>query len=469
MSIKKYTNFEEVDLKKQNEGQYLQTEDFFVVTKNEVEEANFGECKYDVMEVAVYDINNNLLPHKSGNNVAYVKSQNIGEYMYNVTNQQGQKELAINAEKLLNDLGFSNGILKLNINFVRNKIGSDNELERVWIQEISPSREEIRILPLKTKFENINKKTNKEFDDILNLTKDFSVYKRDMLNVLDLYQTQYLEKIDTALETKFGKDFFNILKKDFGLAKFADMRSKIFSDLKTSITYYLENRYYTLGDTNYGKPSEVRFENCERYSFQTIIGAIENILSNCIEFNLSFLKRRGTDIKTQKREFSKIELQKTIKDTLNLFNPLIKDVKVVYDGEKVIIPPPPPKNPIIPNAPEMPIKPDPIVKEDPIDSPPKFDVEPEPKPLPKDIKIEPIIIIDSPPPQKDIIPVDDMPPPPREIIEPIKTDVILNTGGGGISFGGGGGGGNINTFEYNDFGTGFPREFVGPREQQNME
>jgi hypothetical protein len=116
----------------------------------------------------------------------------------------------------------------------------------------------------------------------------------------------------------------------------------------------------------------------------------------------------------------------------------------------------------------MPIKPDPIVKEDPIDSPPKFDVEPEPKPLPKDIKVEPIVIVDMPPPQKDIVPIEDMPPPPKETIEPIGGGVILNTGGGVISIGGGGGG-NFNTFEYNDFGTGSPKDFVGPREQQNME
>ena len=477
MSIKKYTNFEEVDLKKQNEGQYLQAEDFFIVTKNEVEETNFGECKYDVMEVAVYDINNNLLPHKSGNNVAYIKSQNIAQYMYNVTNQQGQKELAINAEKLLNDLGFTNGILKLNINFVRNRIGSDNELERVWIQEISPTREEIRILPLKTKFENINQKTSKEFDDIINLTKDFVFYKREMINVLDLYQTQYLEKIDATLQTKFGKDFFNILKKDFGLSKFADMRTKIFSDFRTSVTHYLENRYYTLGDSNYGRPSEIRFNDCDRYTFATILGDIENILSNCVEFNLSFLKRRGVDIQIKRREFSKVELQKTIKDTLNSFNPLIKDIKVVYDGEKVIIPPPPPKDPIKILVPDVIVTPDPIVKDNPIDSPPKEEPKPEPKPIPKDIKVEPIEIIDMPPPPMEWIPIDDVPPPPRETIEPIGGDiinpkgdgVILNTGGG-ISFtGGGSGGGNIDPIRYTDFGTGLPRDFVGPREQQNME
>ena len=157
MSIKKYTNFEAVNNKTENEGKYLQAEDIFIVTKNEIEETEFGECKYDVMEVSVYDINNNLLPQKSGNNVSYIKTGDIKNYMYSLTNQGGQKELAIDIEKLLKDLGFSNGILKVNINFVRNKVGSENELSRVWIQEISPSREEIRILPLKTKDDNVTK------------------------------------------------------------------------------------------------------------------------------------------------------------------------------------------------------------------------------------------------------------------------------------------------------------------------
>ena len=66
--------------------------------------------------------------------------------------------------------------------------------------------------------EQINQKTNKEFDDVNNLTKDFVFYKREMINVLDLYQTQYLEKIDATLETKFGKDFF---KEDFTACSFA--------------------------------------------------------------------------------------------------------------------------------------------------------------------------------------------------------------------------------------------------------
>jgi hypothetical protein len=426
MSIKKYTNFEQVNLKKDNEGQYLQAEDFFIITKNEREESYFGECKYDVMEVAVYDINNNLLPHKTGKNVAYIKSQNIAEYMYNVTNQQAQKELAINIEKLLNDLGFTNGILKVNINFVRNKVGSDNELERVWIQEISPSREEIRILPLKTQYEPITKKNAKEFDDINNLTKDFIYYKREIINSLDLYQSSFLEKIDSALETKFGKDFFNVLKTDFGLSKFADLRTKIFSDFRTSVNYYLENRYYTFGESTYGAPSEIRFENCERYDFSTILGVIENILANCIDINMSFLKRRTVDIKKIPKEFKTVTFNKNIKDTIGALGDPVKDIKVVFDGERIKIKDekPVPKFPtIIQDRDEIILPP-----------PPKKDVIIDNPPPPKEKDILP------PPKEKDILPPNDgdiiiFPPPPKEEIiqPPIKEQEQTYGGGGGGS------------------------------------
>ena len=73
MSIRKYTNFDSINSNSTNEGQFLLAEDLFIVTKNEKQETEFGECKYDVMEVSVYDINNILLPQKSGKNVAYIK------------------------------------------------------------------------------------------------------------------------------------------------------------------------------------------------------------------------------------------------------------------------------------------------------------------------------------------------------------------------------------------------------------
>ena len=120
MSIKKYTNIEDINNKSSNEGQFIQKDDLFIVAKNEIEGTDFGSCKYDVMEVSVYDINNTLLPQKSGNTVAYIKTGDIKHYLFNITNNRGKKELAIDIEKLLESLGFKNGILRVNINFVRN-------------------------------------------------------------------------------------------------------------------------------------------------------------------------------------------------------------------------------------------------------------------------------------------------------------------------------------------------------------
>jgi hypothetical protein len=412
MAIKKYTNFEQINTKVENEGKYLQAEDIFIVTKNEIEETEFGECKYDIMEVSVYDINNNLLPQKSGNNVAYIKTGNIKNYMYSLSNQGGQNELAIDIEKLLKDLGFSNGILKVNINFVRNKVGSENELSRVWIQEISPSREEIRILPLKTKDDNITTINKTEFTNLKNLNKDFKYYKKALLDSLSSFENNFLTKVDDYLVSKYGNDFFNTLKVDFGLSRFDNYRKKIFDEYKQSVTYYLTNKYYKIGDTNFGKPSEIRFEDCEAYNFDTLLSEMQNILFDCINHNSYFLKRREVKLKSIPKEFQIVELVKEAKNNLDSFETYTEKKRNVYNPSKIDFE-------LNDTATSEPIytKPDlRIIQED---SPPIFD-----------LPVEPPVIFN--PPVLPIPIVEDSPPPQYIVEEPITTNPTpVGSGGGG--------------------------------------
>ena len=335
MSIKKYTNIENIDNKSSNEGQFLQADDLFIVSKTEIDTTDFGDCKYDVMEVSLYDINNNILPQASGNNVAYIKMSDIKNYLYQITNKQGLKELAIDTEKLINDLGYTNGIIKVNINFVRYKVGSEDVLESVWIEEISPSREEIRIIPLKTKFPIINDKTKKQFKNLENLNKDFKYYKKALLDSLNSFDNTFLDKINSQLETKYGKDFFNILKKDFGLSNFNIVRDKISNDFKQSVEYYLNNKYYKISESTFGKLSEIRFEDCEVYDFNDMISTIQNILTECINFNLQSLKRRELNLKTLPKEFAITELQKQIQNNLDSFNTFTQTKRNVYSPDGV--------------------------------------------------------------------------------------------------------------------------------------
>jgi hypothetical protein len=335
MSIKKYTNFENIDSKIDNQGNFIKKEDLFIISKNEIEKTEFGECKYDVMEVSVYDVNNNLLPQQSGNNVAYIKSGDIKNYVFDVTNKGGNSELVIDVETLLHDIGFTNGILKVNINFVRNKIGSENSLSRVWIQEISPSRQEIRILPLKTSDSSITNRNKDEFNNLKNLSKDFKYQKKALMDSIYSFENGFLSKIDDYLVTKYGNDFFNILKTDFGLSKFEDFRKKVFEDFKTSIDYYLNNKYYNISDSNFGRVSEIRFEDCNRYDFATIMNDIDSILFNCISHNSYFLKRRELTLKTIPKEFQITKLVKEIKDNLDSFDVFTQINRNVYNPSKV--------------------------------------------------------------------------------------------------------------------------------------
>jgi hypothetical protein len=330
MAIKKYTNFDAVNAKTTNEGEYLQSEDLFIVSKNEIEDTDFGDCHYDVMEVSVYDVNNNLLPHRSGKNVEYVKAEHIKDYLFSMTNKGGQKEIAIDAEKLLNNLGFTNGILKLNLNFVRQRVGSSDELQRVWIQEISPSREEIRVVPLKTKDENINGIINKEFKNLNNLTKDFKYYKKNILDSLDSFEFNFLSTIDDALVAKFGNDFRQTVRKDFGLRDLDAFNKRVFQNFKDSITNWVNNRYYDISQSNFGKPSEIRFDDCEQYPFADLLKEIQNILNNCIRVNIKSLKRRSVNYTQIPKEFGIVELRKQIQDNLDSFQTKVDIKKNVY-------------------------------------------------------------------------------------------------------------------------------------------
>lgn len=293
MSIQKYTNFENINNNSENTGQFLESKDLFIVSKNELQIAEFGNTPYDVMEVSIYDDKNKLLKQKNGMNVAYIKSTDIKNYIYNITNYTGKKELAINVEKLLNDLGFQNGVYKVNLNFVRNRVGSDNETTRVWIHEISPSREEIRILPLKTNNEATNNLTKLQFKNLKALNKDFIYYKTSILNTISSFDNAFLTKVDDYLFSQYGKEYINVVKKDFGVKDFEGFKKRIFEDFKNSVIYYLTNKGYDVTKNNFGNPSEIRFYDYEQYDYASLTIEINNILRNCIKANsVSNFKRR---------------------------------------------------------------------------------------------------------------------------------------------------------------------------------
>ena len=202
------------------------------------------------------------------------------------------------------------------------------------------------------------------------------------------------------MQTQFGKDFFSLLKKDFGLSKFPEFRKKIYIDFQTSVNYYLNNKYYNITESKFGKPSEERFDDCDQYDFNMLTNEIKKILFDCVDFNVKNLKRRPVEVKTLPKEFAIIELRKQIANNLETFKTPVNIVRNIYNGDKVQI------NLNDPLVGEVPIK-----KE-----PPALPIVIEPAVITEPILIQPT-------------------PEPVITVEPIPTPSI---GGGG-----GGGGGSI--------------------------
>jgi hypothetical protein len=79
----------------------------------------------------------------------------------------------------------------------------------------------------------------------------------------------------------------------------------------------------------------MRFEDCEVYDFSDIISTIQNILTDCINFNLQSLKRRELNLKTLPKEFAITELQKQIQNNLDSFNTFTQTKRNVYSPDGV--------------------------------------------------------------------------------------------------------------------------------------
>ncbi len=117
----------------------------------------FGFTDSDMIEFIVYDVNDNQLPQGDiGEMVRYIpmNSENIKDYFLVADGTQLQafqfpKEYFIDAERLINEAGYDNGIFKTQITLLNKRIGYESPNEKLWIKEISPSRTEVKLLPLR--------------------------------------------------------------------------------------------------------------------------------------------------------------------------------------------------------------------------------------------------------------------------------------------------------------------------------
>lgn len=262
------------------------------IFEREVGKAYFGMGIADMIEFVIYDTNDNQLPQ--GDNGALVRyvpldNDNIRKYFLITNNKSNKKsnnadEYIIDIEKLILEAGYGNGIFKTQVNLLNRRVGSDViDKDKLWIHEISPSRTEIRVLPLEDNNEKVLVDLQKRLDIVLKdgqFRDDTIYFVKPMIEAI---------KVENVLKTFLtlngtvvsGENYIKLIQKEFKVDNFDLFINQIKEKLVEATNFYIQNRNWDVSSLDYGKPlsTEIPIE----LSLEKIKETIGSILIKIID------------------------------------------------------------------------------------------------------------------------------------------------------------------------------------------
>jgi hypothetical protein len=215
----------------------------------------FGFSNTDAIEFIIYDANDNQLPQLNGDLVRYINltDENIRDYFLIPEGTLVQQfslptEYFIDVERLLQEAGYSNGIFKTQVTLVNKRAGSEKEFDKLWIQEISPSRNEIRLFPLKKGTE-----TNSELKQRFEIFVRGSQFREDVIQIaFEILEQITPDTVGSFLRGKYGEKWFKNFINEFKIKDLDTLTTQIHESFVKSATYEFTNRHSKIGESNYG-------------------------------------------------------------------------------------------------------------------------------------------------------------------------------------------------------------------------
>lgn len=244
----------------QNKGYRIDSNDRQIFESGTIE-SFFGLSSNDAIEFIIYDSNDNQLPQRGYGSVRYVPltSQNIGDYFMIAEGTIFQKykfpsEYFIDVEKLLKEAGYENGTFKTQVTLINKRIGSEVQLDKLWISEISPSRTEIRLYPNEKGIE-----INTELRERFNLVINDSNFREDVAK----YSITFVEKINpsaigTFIKGKYSEAWFDRFRSEYKIENFDIFCTNVHKTFLESCINEFTGKISNINDINYGKPKAYR-------------------------------------------------------------------------------------------------------------------------------------------------------------------------------------------------------------------
>ena len=240
----------------ENKGYRIESNDRQIFENGTVQ-SFFGFSDNDCIEFIIYDSNDNQLPQSTYGMVRYIPmtSENISDYFLIAEGTLLQRykfpsEYFIDAERLLKEAGYTNGIFKTQITLINKRVGSEKSLDKLWISEISPSRTEIRLFP-NTKGVEINGNLQDRFNLLLN--------GGDFRDDVAKFAIQYVENIKatnigSVLKQKYGDKWFASFANEYKIQNIDIFVTNIYNKFLESAINEFTGRISDITNINYGKP-----------------------------------------------------------------------------------------------------------------------------------------------------------------------------------------------------------------------
>jgi hypothetical protein len=279
----------------QNKGYRISSKDRQIFEKENLQ-SFFGLSDSDVIEFVVYDANDNQLTQANYGLVRYIKlsTQNIKDYILIPTGTVFQKykfpkEYFIDVERLLKEAGYTNGIFKTQVTLLNKRVGSGEEPNnKLWISEISPSRTEIRLYPLKKGLEE-----HADLQERFNIFTNNKNFREDTIyNISTFLEKIKADYITELIKNKYTAKWFDTLRAEFKIANFDEFATKIRNVFVQASEYEFSNRFSTIGQPNYGQVKSTK-QNLD-LSVLDITNTCKRILTEVISHYLLY-----PDVKTK--------------------------------------------------------------------------------------------------------------------------------------------------------------------------
>ena len=296
MAIKDFKNIEKINQELESTAQIIKPADLNIFKTSAKNVADFGLSKNDAIEFRLYDISNNLLEQTNGVKVRYIHKNELPTYLRDsLDTTTGEKIFEIDVEKLVFEAGYGNGEFRVSFSFVKNYVGNENTKKRVWIHEVSPSRTEIRVLPLLGTDVQMNADLEDRYYSFMDNVSELRQSYKEIQSALDKIELNISTLIDDYFTKSFGPKYIEVINKDFlfgGEEGYNNFKNKVYIDFRQSVMYEIDGKQFKLGASDFGQQIKDSIDLDDFVSSDEFRLIIQNRLHDSVEYNIGRLPKR---------------------------------------------------------------------------------------------------------------------------------------------------------------------------------